>query len=132
MVKSAYPHNEPSRDSSRVQGEAVLGRTVRKSGLVKGDPALKVDRSTRLQVQQLRDNGNPSQPIAGPEPVDTSKVKARRSDLRKSAGQLSAELIEARRAGDEVRATEIVRAQGVLQLGHGYAERVGINEDATI
>jgi hypothetical protein len=126
------------RDVARFQAEALFKRAEGqpRSGFTEDDiidpdganPG-NYSRSTLLQGKALKDAGDPSQPIAPRAPVDTSKVKARRSDLRKHPATLSAELSQARQNGDEVRATELTRAQGVLQLGYEYAERVGINED---
>jgi hypothetical protein len=122
------------KSSSQLQAEAHYqrGRTPAPFK-AKGDPDARASRSTRYQAEQHFGTKDPSGPI--PEPVreiDYDQVKAKRSDLNKSLGQLSDELQYAKLSGDDQRVAEIVRAQGYRQAGHEYADRVEIDEDVVI
>jgi hypothetical protein len=127
-----HPTNDPSRDSTRLQAEAVFSRRAKKRTLFhtgdKGDPTFKVDRSTKQQADALFEDRDPSQPVAAPT-VDTSKDVVRESDLGKHPAVLIAERNAALQRGDEMRAAELQRAMGVQQNGRAYAERMTIVED---
>ena len=122
------------KSSSQLQAEALYerGRTPAPFK-AKGDPDAKASRATKYQAEQAFGTKDTSGPI--PEPVreiDYDQVKAKRSDLNKSLGQLDEEYRYAKLRGDDQRVAQIARAQGYRQAGHEYASRVEIDEDVVI
>jgi hypothetical protein len=109
MAKSQYPTNPASRDSSRLQAEAIMGKGYKTPGPTKGSVP-KPDRASKRQADAWAARDTHSRPITPPE---LGPIEVDDADVRKPFYQLDHEYTVARQSGDDRRAAEIHAAIGV-------------------
>jgi hypothetical protein len=118
MVKSQYPHNPPSSESSKLQAEAILGRGSKPPGPVMPPEYDDTHRASKRQADAWAARDTHSRPIMPPKP---GQIEVDDADVRRPEDDLHAEYVQAKQRGDEVRAAQLHAAIGIKK---GLSSRV--------